>query len=148
MGSPTGVRLVNRPRAAEDNGESWHVAGDLFQVDRYGGNAPPQDPLQSTSPASPEAVREQLQRIVASRIFSRAERSSHLLRFLVEKALGGAGIELGEHLIAVEVLGRSASFTPDTDAIVRVEAGRLRQRLQTYYQELGDKDPVKIDLPA
>ena len=34
-----------------------------------------------------------------------------------------------------------------TDPIVRVEAGRLRSRLNTYYQNEGKADPMLISLP-
>jgi adenylate cyclase len=36
---------------------------------------------------------------------------------------------------------------PRTDTIVRVEAGRLRRRLASYYEALGPDDPVRIDVP-
>jgi hypothetical protein len=45
------------------------------------------------------------------------------------------------------VLGRSPSFDPKTDPIVRVEAGRLRARLGAYYQNEGKHDAILIDLP-
>jgi Tol biopolymer transport system component len=95
----------------------------------------------------PEQVRVQLQRILGGATFADAERGSRFLRFVVEAALEGHSDQVKESVIGVEVLGRSPSFDPKTDPIVRVEAGRLRARLSTYYQNEGKSDPVLISLP-
>jgi hypothetical protein len=79
--------------------------------------------------------------------FADADRASRFLRFVVEAAIEGRAGEIKESVIGVEVLGRSPSFDPKTDPIVRVEAGRLRARLNTYYQSEGKVDPVLISLP-
>lgn len=94
-----------------------------------------------------ERVRAQLKRILSSLAFADAERGSRFLRFVVEAALEGRTGEIKESVIGVEVLGRSPSFDPKTDPIVRVEAGRLRSRLNTYYQNDGKADSVLISLP-
>lgn len=94
-----------------------------------------------------ERVREQLKRLLSSRSFADAERGSRFLRFVVDATLEGRTGEIKESVIGVEVLGRSPSFDPKTDPIVRVEAGRLRSRLNTYYQNEGKADPVLISLP-
>lgn len=92
-------------------------------------------------------MRGQLDRILASSAFADAERGSRFLRFVVDTTLEGRTGEIKESVIGVEVLGRSASFDPKTDPIVRVEAGRLRARLGKYYQSEGKGDPVLISLP-
>ena len=94
-----------------------------------------------------QAVRAQLERILASASFSEAERARNFLRFVVENALTGRVDSIKESVIAVEVLGRPPSFDSRTDPIVRVEAGRLRSRLSSYYQSEGAADPILIDLP-
>src|SRR5450759_1789779 len=94
-----------------------------------------------------ERVRVQLDRIIASATFAEAERGRKFLRFVVELALAGRVVEIKESVVAVEVLGRAASFDPRSDPIVRVEAGRLRSRLAAYYQSEGCSDAVVIDLP-
>ena len=48
--------------------------------------------------------------------------------------------------IAVEVFGRDASFDPQTDPIVRIEAGHLRRALERYYLTAGQSDPVLITI--
>src|SRR5712691_6716008 len=94
-----------------------------------------------------ERVRVQLDRILASAAFADAERASSFLRFVVERALEGRTAEIKESVIAVEVLGRNPSFDPKSDPIVRVEAGRLRDRLNSYYEDQGEVDPVLVSLP-
>jgi adenylate cyclase len=92
-------------------------------------------------------VRAELERILASRCFEQAARSSSFLRFVVEQTLAGQGDRLKGYTIAVEVFGRPAEFDAQTDPLVRVEAGRLRRRLLEYYADEGRDDPVRIELP-
>lgn len=92
-------------------------------------------------------VRAELERILASRCFQQAGRASHFLRFVVEQTLAGGGQRLKGYTIGVEVFGRPADFDAQSDALVRVEAGRLRRRLVEYYASEGARDPVRIDLP-
>ena len=94
-----------------------------------------------------ERVRAQLDRILASAPFADAERARGFLRFVVERALEGRNGEIKEFVIAVEALGRNTSFDPKSDPIVRVEAGRLRDRLSSYYEDEGEGDSVLISLP-
>ena len=94
-----------------------------------------------------QRVRAQLDRILASATFADAERASSFLRFVVDRALEGRTGEIKEFVIAVEVLGRNPSFDSKSDPIVRVEAGRLRDRLSSYYQGEGEADRVLIALP-
>ncbi|MGC9947317.1 MAG: hypothetical protein ABSF64_13185 [Bryobacteraceae bacterium] len=93
----------------------------------------------------PDAVRAQLEKIVSSGAFAGAERPGRFLRFVVEQAL--AGNPLKETLLGVEVFGRSPSYDPRLDGVVRVEAVKLRARLKEYYETEGGADPVRIDLP-
>ena len=92
-------------------------------------------------------VRAQLSRILTSATFTDAGRASSFLRFIVEHALDGRPSDIKESVIAVEVLGRSPSFDSKTDPIVRVEAGRLRDRLREYYDRHGPADDVLISVP-
>jgi len=94
-----------------------------------------------------DRVRAQLERILASTAIASAERPSTFLRFVVEGALGGRAGEIKESVIAIEALGRKPSFDSKSDPIVRVEAGRLRDRLRAYYQGEGEADRVLIALP-
>ena len=95
----------------------------------------------------PESVREQLQKIVASRIFSQSKKLVRFLGFVVEKTLEGQGDQLSEYLIGVEVYERPSSFDPQIDTIVRTEARRLRSKLRQYYDTDGTFDPILIEVP-
>src|ERR1051325_905800 len=95
----------------------------------------------------PERVRVQLHRILVSAEFADAERATNFLRFVVLRALAGRTGEIKESVIAVEALGRSPSFDSKSDAIVRVEAKRLRDRLDSYYRREGAEDTGGISLP-
>jgi TolB-like protein len=96
---------------------------------------------------SAEAVKQELERVLASPEFVASDRLKRFLRFVVEEALAGRGDRLHAYPIALEALGRDASFDPQTDPVVRMEAGRLRRRLERYYLGAGHSDPVRIDVP-
>lgn len=96
---------------------------------------------------SASEVRAALDRILASRCFQQAGRASDFLRFVVEQTLEGGGQRLKGYTIGVEVFGRPADFDAQSDALVRVEAGRLRRRLVEYYAGDGAADPIRIELP-
>ena len=46
------------------------------------------------------------------------------------------------------MFGRSASYDPGNDSTVRVKAGEVRKRLQTYYSGAGAASSIRIHLPA
>ena len=94
-----------------------------------------------------DAVRRQLERVLASAGFSRNERLARFLRFVVEQHLEGRDSEIKESVIAIEVFGRGADHDPKQNSIVRNEAARLRARLNEYYVGEGKYDPLLIELP-
>jgi TolB-like protein/lipoprotein NlpI len=96
---------------------------------------------------SSEAIRAQLQRILASDLFLNAQRPSQFLRFIVETALAGHDRQIKEYVLGVDVFGRPADYDPKDDPVVRIEAGRLRKKLSEYYSGLGVKDPIIIEVP-
>ena len=96
------------------------------------------------SPVPPDAVRAELERILSSQVFSGSERLTQFLQFVVEQTISGQADTLKEWLLGVQVFGKGQSFDPRIDAIVRVEAGRLRTKLARYYETEGRSDPVVI----
>jgi pimeloyl-ACP methyl ester carboxylesterase len=92
-------------------------------------------------------VHEQLKRISNSAVFERAGRMYPLLEYLVTADAAGESSNLNQHRIAIDVFGRGGEFDPATDSIVRVEVGRLRNKLREFYSDAGRCDPVLIDLP-
>ncbi len=99
----------------------------------------------TTVPAA--EIRAEVDRILASKSFSTAGRISKLLRFVVDKTLAGETDQLKEYSVGVEVFERDASYDPRLDSIVRVEAGRLRSRLDEYYNGEGAASPLRVSLP-
>jgi len=96
----------------------------------------------------PEAeVRAELDRILATTGFATAGRLSKLLRYVVEKTLAGETDQLKEYAVGIEVFERDEKYDPRLDSIVRVEAGRLRSRLDEYYNGDGAASPLRISLP-
>jgi adenylate cyclase len=93
------------------------------------------------------AARTQLERVVASPGFSRNERLTRFLRFVVERHLAGRADEIKESVIAIEVFGRTPDHDPKQVSLIRTEASRLRARLNEYYLGEGKADPLVIDLP-
>jgi adenylate cyclase len=93
------------------------------------------------------AIRDQLNTVLKSALFAYAERLGRFLEFVVEETLNGRADHLNQFAIAIDVFDRDETFDPTIDAIVRVEAGRLRSKLLEYYVESGRRDPIRIELP-
>lgn len=92
--------------------------------------------------------RAELEAIVQSGIFQRAPNLASILRYVCERYFEGTGDQIKEYNIAVEALGRDASFDQKRDSIVRVEVHRLRKRLSDYYHGLGSEHSVYIAIPS
>ena len=94
----------------------------------------------------PDAVvRAELERILASEVFSRSQQLRRFLSFIVEQRLTGQGHSLKEAVLAHELYGKGTDFDGGADPVVRVDARRLRDKLREYYE--GRTDPVVISLP-
>jgi len=85
-----------------------------------------------------------LQRVLASDPFRTSRRSTAFLAFVVTETVAGRGSRLKERTVARYALERGAEFDPRTDAIVRVQAGRVRDSLVRYYETAGASDAVRI----
>jgi len=96
---------------------------------------------------SREECQTALVRVTGSTGFKSAPRLVSFLRFIVDAVLSGRSDGLKAYTIAVGALGRSENFNPTTDAIVRVEAGRLRLALTRYYADEGSGEAIVIALP-
>jgi len=96
---------------------------------------------------TPQAIREQLNRMLGSADFKATEKQRKLLSFVVGETLEDRASRLKGYTIAVDVYGRTENFDPQADPIVRLEAGRLRRALEHYYLKAGRNDPVRIEIP-
>jgi hypothetical protein len=90
---------------------------------------------------------EQLDRILQSRTLQGSESLKSFLKYVALKSINESTDQLKEYTIATEVFGRNNNFSPRSDSVVRVQAGRLRQKLQEYYTTEGRTDKVLIELP-
>ena len=94
-------------------------------------------------------VEQALQRILVSRTFRRSPRHRGFLQHVVVAALTGRHDELKETVIGIEVFRRDiADYDPRRDPIVRVEAGRVREKLARYYADEGAGDAFEIRIPV
>ncbi len=91
-------------------------------------------------------IRSQLDLILRSRAFIQSHRIRRFLQFVVEESLLGQPHRLKEYLIGLEVFDRREAFDPRVDSIVRVEARRLRYKLDEYYRTEGREDGIRIVL--
>jgi TolB-like protein/Tfp pilus assembly protein PilF len=66
---------------------------------------------------------------------------------VVDETLAGRSDFLKAFTIANVVFGREASFDPQNDPVVRIEAGRIRKALERYYLVAGQTDDVIITVP-
>ncbi len=89
----------------------------------------------------------QLRRLLFGDALRRSTRLQRLLRHVVESTIAGTTHRLEGYTLGVEVFDRGADFDPNTDPIVRIEAGRLRTKLLAHYGGEGSADPLLIDMP-
>lgn len=112
------------------------------------------DPRQSPGIWTPEseaernAIREQLERILASPLFKKSKRFPNLLRFVVERSLHGHAEPLKERTLGIEVFGRAPDYDTNLDPVVRTTAVEIRKRIAQYYHEAGHENEIRIDFPA
>jgi CheY-like chemotaxis protein len=109
-------------------------------------HATPQDisPLDDQlSGADNQEIRLQLARILNSEVFAKSPQLSRFLKHCVEQTLKGQQDYLKEQLLGTEVF-RRVPFDPRLDPIVRVEARRLRAKLDEYYAGEGARDSIVI----
>ncbi|WP_028745905.1 hypothetical protein [Rhizobium mesoamericanum] len=97
---------------------------------------------------SASAIREQVERLRASNAFIGSDRLMALLDYVVEETLSGRGHEIKEASIGNAVYRRDPPYDPRIDSNVRVEARRLRRKLQDHFASDGFYDPVIIAIPS
>ncbi len=110
-------------------------------------NVPNKPQSETGSNASEGDVRAALDRMLSHPEFRASQRRREFLNFVVEEALAGRGSALKGFTIAQAVFGRDEGFDPKTDPVVRLEARRLRQDLDSYYVGPGAADPVRFVIP-
>jgi len=95
-----------------------------------------------------EAVRSELDRLLASPFFNHSRRFPNFLRFVVEHTLAGDVEKIKERTLGIEIFGRDADYDTATDPIVRVTAAEIRKRVAQYYQDPAHNHELRISLPS
>lgn len=113
-----------------------------------GNSSTPEDASTTGDVAVPsDVVLEALQRIVTSDPFAKSPRSRDFLAYVVTETVMGRGHKLKERTVARGALSRPDSFDARDDAGVRVQAGRVRTALDSYYAAEGAQCDIRIELP-
>src|SRR5882757_11045680 len=109
----------------------------------------PQSP--PTAEASTRIGREQrvalLQQILSSRTFAKSTRLSQFLEFVCLRDIEGRSQEINEQQIGIHVFGRSPSYNPADDSVVRTQARLLRHRLEEYFEHECPVSPFIVTMP-
>ena len=88
-----------------------------------------------------------LSAILSSQTFARSQRLRTFLKFVVEREQLGLARQLKGSTIGLDVFSRDGALDPGVDALVRVQAGKLRRLINLYYADEGRNDPVRIRIP-
>jgi hypothetical protein len=92
-------------------------------------------------------IRTELARLLASPEFERAASLGRMVQYVVERTILGDMAGLKEYFVGVEVFELPADFDPKCCALVRVQAIRLRRKLDRYYAGSGAPSPIRIAVP-
>ena len=89
-----------------------------------------------------------VQRVLGSPVFVKAPRMRAMLSFLMMRKLSGMEASISEYALGIEVFRRDArDYDTTTDPVVRVQMGRLRDRLAQYYATTGNGAGLQIVIP-
>jgi hypothetical protein len=94
-----------------------------------------------------ERMLSQVDRILHSDTLRTSEVLRRLLKFLAEKSVSGEAEHLKEYTVAIDALDKPSTYDPRHDSAVRIQVGRLRQKLAEYYRTEGKDDATIVDLP-
>lgn len=98
-------------------------------------------------PVSNDDARAAFENIVASNSFSGSDRLIGFLHYVVEEMLEGRGDAIRGKSIALDFYGYKPDEIEQRESVVRVDAGRVRRKLQDYYDGEGKDNLVQIELP-
>jgi serine/threonine-protein kinase len=99
-------------------------------------------------PLDADLIHHALAGVQQSREFRRSPGLQRFLVYLVDAVLTGHTDALKESVIGIEVFHRAPGYDAKADPIVRVEANRLRRKLEAYYESEGANDLLRISLPS
>lgn len=85
-----------------------------------------------------------LHRVLASSEFSEADRLKAFLTYVVQEHLDGRSQRILGKTILEDVYNKTSGAGDNSESVVRVDASRLRRRLELYYASEGASDAVRI----
>jgi hypothetical protein len=109
-------------------------------------NADMKPPETSFHPSNSEWER-LLTRVVESTPFRRSSRLREFLIYVGNEVVLNGAEELHEQQIGSAVFGRSPSYDTSQDNIVRVNAMELRKRIDLYFANEGQNEPLVFEIP-
>jgi adenylate cyclase len=105
----------------------------------------------SPRPTSPRPAASELdtclQRVLASIRFKSSPGLARLLAYLAANTDSSGEKRIKAYSIGVEVFHQPANFDPQSNALVRVQACRLREQLRRYYADEGRADEWQLSIP-
>lgn len=101
-------------------------------------------PIDDIGEPTETQIEDALQTVLASVTFADANRLKSFLKFIVEETQAGRRASLRAKIIASDVYGRRPEDGVEQESIVRVDAGRLRRRLDVYYSGEGATDEIRF----
>jgi hypothetical protein len=88
-----------------------------------------------------------VERVLQSKTFRNAHSSRRLLKYLYDRLQAGDAEQLKEYSIGIDAFAKPSGYDPRVDSTVRIQIGRLRQKLSEYYRDEGRDDSLVVDLP-
>lgn len=102
--------------------------------------------LSELSEEEKRLIEDQLELILSSTYFQSAKQMGRFLQYVVKKTLSGQGHQLKQYTIAVEALSFPDDFDSDSNPVIRIVAGRVRNRLRDFYENTNNNNTV-INIP-
>lgn len=95
-----------------------------------------------------DIMRAELASVLSSPDFLRAPTMNRLLTYLVTETAEGRADQLKAYSVAVDGLGRVSDYDARADSYPRVQVGRLRRMLETYYASTPTADGFRLTIPS
>lgn len=92
-------------------------------------------------------IQKAVERLLQSSEFVDSARLVGFLRYVVDQTLAGRAADIKAKTIGMDVYGYSVSEIDDRENVVRVDAGRIRRKLNEYYAGTGCLETIRVELP-
>ena len=102
----------------------------------------------SPRPSTADILRAELAAVLASADFMRAPTMNRLLAYLVTETAEGRADQLKAYSVAIDGLGRAPDYDARADSYPRVQVGRLRRMLDTYYASAPTITGYRLAIPS